>query len=334
MSRDATPFVDSHGRPVNYLRLSVTDRCNLRCFYCRSKQTEFIPHPNILRYEEMLRLARLARNMGVNKVRLTGGEPFARRGFLDFLGMLAADCGDMDIRITTNATFLRGKAERLRKIGVTKLNISIDSLDPAKYEKITGVNALSLVLEAIDECLAAGLSLKLNAVALKGLNDDELPAFLELARTRPIAMRFIEFMPIGDTTKWDRDYQWPAKDILAEARKYAELEPVPHSESDGPARNFLIRGGEGRFGLISPMSNHFCHSCNRLRITSDGRLRPCLFSDREIPLRALLRDPDVSDAEVERTIREALADKPIGYELLKARNSTNVCHRVMSSIGG
>jgi cyclic pyranopterin phosphate synthase len=329
------PLTDAHGRGVSYMRLSVTDRCNLNCFYCRSKDMKLLRHQDILTYEELLVLARIARDMRVEKLRLTGGEPFARLDFLDFLAMLRRECPDMDLRMTTNATLLGGKAARLRELGVTRLNVSLDTLDPAKFQEITGRDAYADVRAALSECRAEGLKLKLNAVAMKGVNDMELPAFLDLARELDMDVRFIEFMPVGGHTRWDQDLVWSSEDIVAEARKHLDLAPVEALEKNhGPARIFALPGGRGRLGVISALSNHFCRTCNRLRITSDGRLRTCLFSDKEYRLRALLRHPKLGEDAVRTVLRRATMAKPLGYELLKARRAAAVCGRGMSAIGG
>lgn len=330
-------LTDGLGRTVNYLRLSITDRCNLQCAYCSRRQnTEFIPHGRILRYEEMLALIRAARGLGVNKVRLTGGEPFVRKDFLAFLGMLREAFPDLDLRITTNATLLAGKAAALKLLGVRVLNISLDTLDRGKYRRITGRDVLPQVLAAMHECLGKGLKVKLNAVAIKGFNDEELPAFLDLARELPVDVRFIEYMPMGGCLEWTEGRLWRADDILAAAMALADLSPLdPGEGARGPSRVFALAGGRGRLGLISPMSRHFCDSCNRLRVTADGRLRTCLFSDKSYRLLGFLRSSGYSDAGLERIIRRALASKPLGYKLLEERISGGAARdRAMSAIGG
>jgi cyclic pyranopterin phosphate synthase len=252
-----------------------------------------------------------------------------------FLGMIKEECPGMDTRITTNGVMLKGKAPALKHLGVTRVNISLDTLDPEKFKRITGRDHHSRVLDAIDECLHYGLSVKINAVALKGINDDELPAFLDLAMRKPVDLRFIEFMPIGGKSCWRPDSVWKAKDIIEEVKNLAALEPVSAKDKNhGPARMYDLKDGAGRIGFISPMSDHFCDTCNRLRITSDGRLRTCLFSDREVQLRPLIRDPDQGFPAVLERIKAEIASKPKGYELLEKLHHNSVCNRVMSSIGG
>lgn len=330
------PLCDTHGRRVRYLRLSVTDRCNLRCLYCRSVTPRgFIPHDDILRYEEMARVVRIVRGMGVRKLRLTGGEPFARKGFDGFLALLRERHDDLDLRLTTNATLLGPHIPLLRRVGVGVVNISLDSFDRATFARVTGRDLLPAVLDAVDGLLRAGLRVKINAVALRGVNDGQLDDFLHAARTLPVDVRFIEFMPMGSGTRWDERHFWPAHDILAEAGRRARLEPdAPSGGDSGPARMFRVVGGKGRLGVISPLSNHFCAGCNRLRLTSDGNVRACLFDDTEYPLRTLLRTPGTDDARIARVIAGACRAKPVGAELLAARRGAAVAARHMTGIGG
>lgn len=329
-------IVDSHGRVVRYMRLSVTDRCNLRCFYCRScEDLESIPHEDILTYEEMLSLAKAAQEMDIQKLRLTGGEPFVRRDFLAFLGMLREECPGLDVRITTNATLLSGKVPALKHLGVKRINISLDTMDPAKFKEITGRDMYDRVRQGIEECLRYGLKVKINAVAARGINDDELPLFIDFARNNPVDVRFIEFMPIGCATRWKGSTSWTSAEILEAAKQHATLTPLSRShDTDGPARVFTIDGGVGRIGLISPLTNHFCNTCNRLRITSDGKLRTCLFSDKEFNLRRVLRHPRLGLKAALKIMRLAAINKPIGHDLLRMKLENQVCNKVMSSIGG
>lgn len=329
-------LIDGYGREVSYLRLSVTDRCNLNCFYCRSAENmPFIPHEEILSYEEMIILAKAAQALSVEKIRLTGGEPFARRDFLAFLGMLREECPGLDVRITTNATLLGGKVAAAKHLGIRRINISMDTMDPVKFHEVTGRDMLDRVLAAIEECLHYGIKVKINVVAMKGINDMELPEFLRLAKDNPLDVRFIEFMPIGSCTRWDGDYTWKAAEIIEQASHYVRLTPLDRTDrTGGPARLYSIEGGKGRIGVISPMSNHFCKSCNRLRVTSNGKLRTCLFSDREYKLRQALRNPKLGIDAVVRIMHRALRSKPMGYELLEMRKRAQVCDKGMSSIGG
>jgi cyclic pyranopterin phosphate synthase len=329
-------LIDSHGRKVSYLRLSITDRCNLRCLYCRpSEDWVFIPHDDILTFEELLELVGVARKIGVEKVRLTGGEPFARKGFLSFAERILATHPGLDLRVTTNGTLLADQAAAVRRAGISCLNISLDTLNREKFQSITKVDGYDLVRAGIDACLAEGLRVKMNVVAMKGVNDDELPAFVDFAREYEIDVRFIEFMPIGRNSRWSSDNYWPAEEIISAVERLVHLDAETCvSRTGGPARMYRIAGSKGRIGVISAVSNHFCATCNRFRVTSDGKLRTCLFSDEEVDLRTVLRRPGHTAEDLKALFREAGRNKPLGYELLQARRRNEVCGKVMMSIGG
>ncbi|SOB59723.1 GTP 3',8-cyclase [Pseudodesulfovibrio profundus] len=328
---------DRHGRKASYMRVSVTDRCNLQCTYCAGEGQTFIPHPIILRYEEILDLMGLAVNLGVEKVRFTGGEPFVRKGFGDFMIRAAEQFPTLDLCVTTNATLVGKYVDSLADAGIKRVNISLDTLDPAKFQSITGNDLFHTVRSNIDRCLEAGMKVKVNAVAMKGVNDDELPAFIDFARNNKLDMRFIEFMPVGLETGWKGDAVWTAEEILSQAQNLADIKPVTDEEGGqhGPARMFSIEGGKGRLGLISPYTNHFCGTCNRLRLTSDGNLRTCLFSDKVYRLRPVLRHPKLGLQAVEKILRRASRHKPMGHELLERMPAgQGVCRTRMASIGG
>lgn len=331
-------MTDHHGRCINYLRLSITDRCNLRCLYCRSSCAglKMLPHDQMLSYEEHLELIAVASELNISKVRLTGGEPFLRRNFLHFLEQILQHHPHLDMRLTTNATLLDGKIPMLKDIGIQGLNISLDTLNRTKFQQITGRDFFNQVRGAIDQCLDHGLRVKINVVALKGVNDDELADFIRLAERLPLDLRFIEFMPVGEQTVWRPEQLWSAPEILRDAAEIVQLEPVvDRDKRHGPARMFTIRGGRGRIGVISPLSSHFCAQCNRLRITPDGRLRTCLFSDKEYRLRPILRSPKLGRDHLRRVITQAGKIKPLGYELLANRGKErSVCRKIMSAIGG
>lgn len=327
-------FIDKHNRTVSYLRLSVTDRCNLSCMYCVDKK-QYIPHTSILRFEEMERCIAIAINNGISKIRFTGGEPFVRKGFPDFLLRLRKSHPSLDIRVTTNGTFLKPYI-KLIKTAQIKVNLSLDTFKPETFKKITHKDIHSLVLENLYSLLDEKISLKINAVAMKGLNSSELKDFIDFAIKYPVDIRFIEFMPMGEDTIWQKELFWSAEDILAEAQNYANLtqsERAPNEENDGPARIYNIENGKGRFGVITPLSSHFCNNCNRLRITSDGKLRTCLFDDNEHNLVEQLRNPAINDAGIAEFIRQATLTKQIGAELLKQRKNA-VAQKRMVTIGG
>ena len=340
-------LTDAHGRTVRYLRISVTDRCNLCCRYCRDDSVPFIPHENILRFEEIEKIIEIAVSLGVHKLRFTGGEPFARKGFLDFLVNIHRRFPDAALKLTTNGTLLESALPTLRDLGVS-VNLSLDSLDRAKYASITGRDELPTVLDNMHRMLDMGIPLKINAVAMRGVNDEELPDLASMAMDWPVDVRFIEFMPMGDSTIWSKNLIWPAADILSAARRHWELEPVAlrrkdGSESEGhtaeergPAKLWKLRTADGKisrgsFGLITSVTQSFCQSCNRLRLTAEGNLRTCLFDDKEYPIRDVLRSegPDA----VRRIMIDAVSQKPIGAEILSSRQGP-VAHKRMSAIGG
>ena len=269
---------------------------------------------------------------------LTGGEPFARKGFADFLERLRAAHPALDIRVTTNGTLIGPHIQTLKAIGLNAVNLSLDTFDRDKFEQITGRDLFGKVRENMDALLDAGIPFKLNAVAMRGFNDDELPAFIDYAMRHPIDVRFIEFMPMGEGTRWSDSCFWSAPDILDAVKGLVAVAPVEQEQRNGgPARLYTLSGpdgpGLGRLGLISPLSSHFCTSCNRLRITSDGALRTCLFDDREYRLRNALRHPKLGIEAVRRIVTLATRDKPIGARLLERRHNA-VAQRRMTAIGG
>lgn len=340
-------LVDSHGREVHYLRISVTDRCNLCCRYCRDEKTPFMPHSDILTYEEIEDIIAVAVDMGVHKLRFTGGEPFARAGFLGFLRRIHERFPSVGLKLTSNGTLLGDALEELKELGVA-VNLSLDSLDRERFAAVTGRDMLPLVQENMRRMLEMGIPLKINAVAMRGVNDGELYDLASLAMDWPVDVRFIEFMPMGEDTIWNDSLFWSAADILAAVREHWTLEPnivrrkgreqELHSGAEelGPARLWKLRDAEGRqskgsFGLITSVTQSFCQSCNRLRLTAEGHLRTCLYDDREYPLRDALRSE--GPEAVRRIMLEAVKNKPVGAELLSRRHGA-VASRRMSAIGG
>lgn len=336
MNSASSPLADSRQRTVSYLRFSVTDRCNLHCIYCRGFGKEkLLPHADLLSYEEILRIVRIAHGLGIRKVRLTGGEPLARKGVATLIAGLRDEFPDLNLRMTSNGTLMRPFVPLLRQARIDAVNLSIDTFRRETFREVTGHDMLGEVLDVLGLLLEAGIRVKINAVALRGITDTQLPDFMAVVRDLPVDLRFIEFMPIGSNTVWRGSLFWPAADILDEVRRYGDLVPAEPDHADhGPARMYTIEGCRGRVGVISALSNHFCATCNRLRITSDGHLRTCLFDDRMYPLRPLLRDPARGDEDIARAIRAALAEKPVGADLLRARRTTAVAQGGMDSIGG
>lgn len=308
-------LIDSYHRHINYLRISITDHCNLRCLYCAPGGfAEKISHESILRYEEILRLASVGTDLGITKVRVTGGEPFVRKGCCEFLEKLTRIKGLSDISLTTNGVLLKRHLSRLYEIGIRRLNISLDTLNPEKYRKITGVNAFDKVWEAILSSLDMGFSpVKINVVALKGINEDELKALAKMTLTLPVHVRFIEHMPFGSRYE-QHDSPLLAPEIRERIETVAPLIPVKRQENDGPARRFKFDGAAGEIGLITAVSRHFCSECNRLRLTADGRIRACLLSNKTTDIKTPLRN-GATDKELAKILISAVSDKPRQHNL-------------------
>lgn len=304
-------ILDRHSRVIDYLRVSVTDRCNLRCVYCTPPGE--VPHfnsPDILSYEEILKVVGAAVSLGVRKVRITGGEPLVRRGICDLIACLAAMPGIDDLGLTTNGVLLESLARPLYEAGLKRVNVSLDSLQPDKFRQITGKDHLAEVLLGLQAAQEAGLEpIKINVVVIRGINDSELERLAWLSFKEPYLVRFIEYMPIGLGNGWSPEKMVSCQEIRERLESFAHLHPVAGSEPDGPCQRFRLSAAKGEIGFISPISRHFCDSCNRMRLTPDGRLRPCLFSDKEVDLRSALRG-DCSQNELAGLIRQAIALKP------------------------
>ena len=332
-----TDLVDNFSRTISYLRLSLTDRCNLHCRYCMpeddTKGLTVLQQEDLLSYEELLRIVNIAVDMGMNKIRLTGGEPLVRKGVMDFIARLADIKGLEEIRLTTNGVLLAEKAEGLYRAGIRKVNISLDSMRPERFASITGVNRFDDVWKGIEAAEKIGFDVKLNVVAMKGVNDDEFVDFAMLAVDRGFQVRFIEFMPVGSDSTWDEASFISSTDLQEMIAKTGTLEPLPGCRMDGPARVYSLTlpdGRKGRVGFISPISHHFCDTCNRLRLTSAGRLRACLLHDREADLKNLLRS-GATDSALRDLIHQTILDKPKGHTLAEDQAK---CSGQMSRIGG
>lgn len=299
-------MIDNLGRNIEYLRISLTERCNLKCDYCRAGEGA-CPKKAELSAQEFERITRVMAELGVNKLRLTGGEPLLRRDILEIIERLSSIPGIKEIAMTTNAQQLSGIAEQLKKAGLTRLNISIDSLKEDRYREMTGGGSLQLVLNGIDEALEVGLTpLKLNTVLMRGKNDDEIDDFIALAKDRPVDMRFIELMPLG--ADGDISARVTTDEILA-SRSF--LKPISSRYESQPSTDYTGEGFVGRVGFISPVSHKFCGTCNRVRVMSDGMLRPCLGHNNEISLKEALSKPD--DTELKQVIHDAIFQKPAGH---------------------
>jgi cyclic pyranopterin phosphate synthase len=293
-------------RDINYLRLSITDRCNLRCFYCLPRQGwQKLPASEILSYEEFLRLARVAVMVGIRKVRVTGGEPLVRKGVVDFLRRLREVPGLEEMALTTNGLLLAEMAQDLFEAGLRHLNLSLDTLSAARYQEITGNDRFHQAMAGLWRALDLGFyPLKVNCVVLKAVNDDELLEFALLARDHPLQVRFIEFMPTVSHERWVRHFL-SMEEVRQRLISLGVMEEVPPQPTAGPAHIFQPQGFQGNIGFISAVSQHHCQRCNRLRLTASGELRPCLFSPQKLDLKGPLRQ-GASDQDLCRLFRQAI----------------------------
>jgi cyclic pyranopterin phosphate synthase len=326
-------LIDNYHRHISYLRISLTDRCNLRCIYCMPPEgISLLDHREVLTLEEIERIASAAARMGISRIRITGGEPFVRKGVIKLAGDLLKLPGIEDVSLTTNGILLTEYAAALRSAGMRRINISLDTLDAEKYKRITRGGDIQRVLDGISAARREGFSpIKINVVAMRGINDDEIEDFARLTIERPVHIRFIEFMPIDVATDWDENSFISSSETREIISRIGTLNPVEHSGKSGPAEMYRLDGAAGQLGFISPLSNHFCDTCNRMRLTADGKLRTCLFSDHEIDLKTFLRS-GVSDQSLEQAIAEAIKSKPKGHTI--SEPSFKKCRRNMSAIGG
>jgi cyclic pyranopterin phosphate synthase len=306
---------DKFGRQITDLRISVTDRCNFRCVYCRSADPEnYRDHDEILSWPELDRLARIFLGLGIRKIRITGGEPLVREGVEGFIARLHA-LGVEDLSMTTNGHLLAERCDRLIQSGLRRINISLDSLDPGKFERITRTKSFSNVMRSIDAAQKSRLApAKVNAVLVRGLNDDEVEAFASFARDGGVIMRFIEFMPLDADRHWTRDLVVPAAEVHARIHSRWPLEPIPNARSETARKYRFADGTPGEIGLIASVTQPFCGYCSRIRLTADGKLRTCLFSKDDHDLRGLLRD-GASDAEIVDFIRSIVMEKEEGHRI-------------------
>ncbi|WP_035101436.1 GTP 3',8-cyclase MoaA [Aneurinibacillus terranovensis] len=330
-------LIDKYGRIHDYLRISVTDRCNLRCVYCMPEEgMEFEPSDRILTYEEITEVVSAIAKIGVRKLRLTGGEPLVRKEIEKLIRMLSAVEGIEDIALTTNGMYLEKKAELLKEAGVTRINISLDSLQADRFAMITRGGDLSRVLRGLNAAVRAGFQpIKLNVVLMKGINDDEIADFIRLSIEKPLQIRFIEYMPIGHDDNGWRERYVPLQTIFNTVESMGlTYEKAEHVYGNGPAENFRIPGAGGTFGLIHPVSEHFCDNCNRLRLTADGNIKPCLYWDDEWNVRPLIGN----EALIQDLFMRVLDAKPENHEMAKALSQETQSHtptvRRMSQIGG
>lgn len=308
-------LIDRCDRKLNYLRISITDRCNLRCIYC--VPYDFIPkiaHKEILSYEEILRIVRISVRLGISKIRITGGEPLVRKGVYNFLEQLTKIQGLLDISLTTNGVLLKDNINKIRSAGIKRINISLDTLNRKKFRQITGYDFFNQIWEGIVLAQKMGFDpIKINVVPLKGVNDDELLDIAALSIEYPFHIRFIEYMPMG-TNNMEIDRHLLAPEIKKRINQLGKLIPIEKSINDGPAERFKFESARGEIGFIRPISQHFCNTCNRLRLTASGQLRPCLMSDVQIDLKTPLRK-ECSDGKLTEVFLQAVRQKPSEHNL-------------------
>ena len=324
-------LTDSHGRKINYLRLSVTDRCNMRCIYCMPLEgiakTE---HGAILSYEQLLLIAEASVALGIEKIRITGGEPLVRGGIVGFLEKLSHISGLRHLALTTNGLLLEHLADDLHQAGVQRLNVSLDSLKPDTFREITRGGELAKVLTGLDAAERAGFPPpKINCVVMRGVNDTELLDFAELTRRRGNAVRFIEYMPALKVEGWQR-YCISGDEILERIAVRYELEPLDKGRYAGPSRDFRIPGSPGSIGIITAVSGHFCSQCNRIRVTSTGQAKGCLFSDQKTDLLPYLRPPDRE--RLTNVLQSIVSEKPECHDI--SNQGYTHSHFTMSQVGG
>lgn len=326
---------DSIGRTINYLRISVTDYCNFRCVYCMPKEgVAPRKHHEMMRFEEIVDVVRVAAENGISKIRLTGGEPLVRHGIVDLVRMIRQISGINEITITTNGYLLAKHAEALKDAGLTRVNVSLDTLKPDLFKKITRYGDLATVWQGIEAAEKVGLlPLKINMVMMAGINDNEIPDFMNLSMDNPWHVRFIELMPIQNQVSWGEGFPDPSDCYISTGKvldrhKEMGLEPVYKLDHLGPAKLYKLPGAKGFVGFISPLDDdHFCSRCNRLRLTADGNLRPCLMSDYEVPLLPAIR----AGEDISKIIAQVIKVKPAHHELVLNHTPEN---RNMMQIGG
>ncbi len=323
---------DSYKRRIDYLRVSITDKCNLKCVYCMPKKgIKHFDDSEILTSEEIVRFVRIAHKNGLRKVRITGGEPLMRKDILSLVSLIKKT-GIRDLSLTTNGIMLSKYAGKLKKAGLDRANISLDTMDADKFRTITNGGNISRVWEALEAAEKVRLSpVKINVVPIRGFNDDEILSFAGLTFNKNYHIRFIEFMPVGFNELWTKERCISSKEIIESISRLGSLEHLPF-KGKGPSRNYRIKGAKGVIGIISPLSDHFCGFCNRLRLTTDGKIRPCLFSEKEIDIKTPMRN-GASDEEIERLFFDSIKVKPQRH-MLNENVSSSGFLKAMSKIGG
>ncbi|MBC1520647.1 GTP 3',8-cyclase MoaA [Listeria aquatica] len=331
-------LTDRFGRVHDYIRISVTDRCNLRCVYCMPEEgLKFLPHEEVLQKDEIIDFMKIMVQFGIKKVRITGGEPLLRTDIVEIIRGISAIPEIEDIAVTTNAMYLAKKAEALKEAGLTRINVSLDSLHEDRFREITRGGRLQKVIDGLKKAEEVGLfPIKLNVVLIKGQNDDEILDFLDFTKDKEINIRFIEYMPIGHAgNSWKEKYL-SLETIFEKCKEQGlEYEPIDTVTGNGPSENYRLKGAKGSFGLIHPVSSHFCDNCNRLRLTADGYIKACLYWDEELNIRPFIQnDPE----ELIRLVKQSIDNKPENHEMALKLQDENTSHkptwRRMSQIGG
>jgi len=324
---------DGYGRVIDYLRISVTDRCNFRCIYCMPPEgVKLLESQEILSYEELLRVITILGKHGVSKIRLTGGEPLVRKGIVDFIRSIRALGTIKDLAMTTNGSLLGDMAYQLKVAGLDRVNISIDTLDPERFARITGRGNLADVLKGIESAIEAGLApVKLNIVLTEALSEQDVFYFVDQVYKYPIAVRFIEYMPIGRSGVKPGISITTLKSMISKL-DYGVLEPAITVMGNGPAKYYRLPQALGVIGFITPISEHYCHSCNRIRLTADGKFKPCLLANHEIDIKAALRGGG-GDREIVQLFLKTLQDKPVRHRLGDSREGADLT-RGMFQVGG
>jgi len=309
-------LIDGMGRTIVNLRISVTDRCNFRCTYCMpADNVEFMDRSNLLSFEEIQRVAQIVSRMGINRLRLTGGEPLMRKNLPVLIKMLNEVDGIDDIAMTTNAYFLKDQAQSLKDAGLKRLNVSLDALDPEKFRDVNRRDCLQSVLDGLDTARKVGFkSIKINAVAVRNFSETEIMSLIEMGRSDGFEVRFIEFMPLDSDKVWERDKVLFGHEIVNMIKDNYELVPIDNSLEIGPASEYNFADGKGKIGIITAVSNPFCDHCNRIRMTADGKLRTCLFSTKETNLKELIRS-GATDETIIETLKQAVLVKEPGHKI-------------------
>ena len=328
-------LVDSFGRKIDYLRISITDHCNLKCYYCTPFSGRgHLERSEILTYEELLNVARAAVASGITKIRITGGEPLVRKGVVEFCRMLSELDGLKSLALTTNGIYLEEMAEPLFKAGVRRINISLDTLRPERFEKITGYDWLPRVQAGIRRAEQIGMNpIKINTVVMRGINDDEIEELARITLDKPYHVRFIELMPTDSCAYGDYESLYmPVDEIMKKISKIEKAQIGPATDSYGPAKLCKLPGAKGKVGFIAPISWHFCGSCNRLRLTAEGKIKACLFSQSEIDIKTPLRS-GATQKEIINIFQRAVSKKPRRHHLNEKKHQI-ACRQVMRAIGG